>query len=198
MEPDILVVDLDEPGATRGECERFVNDHLWSRRIGVFDHFDARRAALAFELGCVAVCPFDSSVEHLIATITGEVESTSTRAVGVTAAELQRLGSLSPREVEVLHHLVDGTSAAEIAATLGITVHTVETHKRRAYAKLDVQSTARAVTLALAGGIGRIAPEPISGADTAASSQSSSARLSSSSNGSPSPPASTPQGTSTT
>ena len=154
-EPGILVVDLDEPGAGGDDLLSFVRDHAWSRRVGIFDRFDARRAALAFDLGCVALCSLDSSVRHLVDAISGEVASSSTRAVGVTAAELQLLGSLSPREVEVLAHMVEGEATAEIAEALGIAVHTVQTHKRRAYAKLDVQSTAQAVALAVAGGIGR-------------------------------------------
>ena len=47
---------------------------------------------------------------------------------------------LTPRETEVLVHLVRGESAGEIADALTISKSTVLTHTKRVYAKLDVHS----------------------------------------------------------
>ncbi|SMD21040.1 DNA-binding response regulator, NarL/FixJ family, contains REC and HTH domains [Kibdelosporangium aridum] len=51
---------------------------------------------------------------------------------------------LSARELEILALICAGCSAAEIAGELGISPHTVTNHKRRIFAKLDVQSRTQA------------------------------------------------------
>jgi DNA-binding CsgD family transcriptional regulator len=48
--------------------------------------------------------------------------------------------NLSPRETEVLWYLVNGRSATYIARELTISAHTVKTHIKRIYGKLDVHS----------------------------------------------------------
>jgi DNA-binding CsgD family transcriptional regulator len=56
---------------------------------------------------------------------------------------LQRLESLTPREVDVLCYLLGAQINREIAAELGITERTVKVHRGRAMEKLGVQSTAQ-------------------------------------------------------
>jgi DNA-binding NarL/FixJ family response regulator len=56
---------------------------------------------------------------------------------------------LTPREQEVLQALVAGQTMKAIAADFGVSFYTVDTHLRRIYAKLDVQSRTHAVTKAL-------------------------------------------------
>ena len=56
---------------------------------------------------------------------------------------------LTPRETEVLRLIARGFSNKEIAARLGITVKTVETHRARSMEKLDLQSRAGIVRLAI-------------------------------------------------
>lgn len=53
-------------------------------------------------------------------------------------------GPLSPREREVLIHLAQGFSIADIAYTLGITHHTVGDHVKNIYRKLKISSRAEA------------------------------------------------------
>ena len=52
---------------------------------------------------------------------------------------------LTPREIDVLHLLACDCTYAEAAARLGISPHTVVTHIKNAYRKLDVHSAAAAV-----------------------------------------------------
>ena len=54
-------------------------------------------------------------------------------------------GPLSDQEARVLRAIADGTSTAEMAEDLGITEHTVRTHVKRIFAKLQVHSKAEAV-----------------------------------------------------
>jgi DNA-binding NarL/FixJ family response regulator len=60
---------------------------------------------------------------------------------------------LAPRELEVLQAVATGLSTEEAAARLGISVHTVRTHLKRALGKLGVRSKLEAVLVALKGGL---------------------------------------------
>ncbi|WP_250030961.1 alpha/beta fold hydrolase [Paractinoplanes maris] len=63
-------------------------------------------------------------------------------------------GGLTPREREVLDLLVAGHSNAELAARLGIAVHTVERHLAAVYRKLGVRGRTAAVAHVLRGSSG--------------------------------------------
>ena len=63
---------------------------------------------------------------------------------------------LSERELSVLRFLPTNLSAAEIGSELFLSVHTVKTHMRKLYAKLDVHTRAEAVQCARA--LGLLAP----------------------------------------
>jgi DNA-binding NarL/FixJ family response regulator len=60
---------------------------------------------------------------------------------------------LTRREVEVLHLLAGGASNQEIAATLVISVHTVERHLANIYAKIGARRRADATRYALRHGL---------------------------------------------
>jgi DNA-binding CsgD family transcriptional regulator len=55
------------------------------------------------------------------------------------------LAVLTPREVDVLRLVANGCTYSQAAAQLGISPHTVVTHIKNAYRKLDVHSAAAAV-----------------------------------------------------
>lgn len=50
---------------------------------------------------------------------------------------------LTPRETQVLNHLVAGKSNKEIAAVLGISARTIEDHKAQLYRKWGVRNLAQ-------------------------------------------------------
>jgi DNA-binding CsgD family transcriptional regulator len=56
---------------------------------------------------------------------------------------------LTEREADVLRLLARGRSYAQAASELGVSAHTVSTHVKNAYRKLDVHSAAAAVLQAV-------------------------------------------------
>lgn len=56
---------------------------------------------------------------------------------------------LTPREVSILVLLSEGRSQREVAAALNISPHTVDSHVRKIYRKLDVRSQTAAVAKAI-------------------------------------------------
>jgi FixJ family two-component response regulator len=65
---------------------------------------------------------------------------------------IERLGSLTTREGEVLEGVVSGKSNKELAAELGISVKTVEVHRAHVMEKMAVDSVAKLTALCLASG----------------------------------------------
>lgn len=56
---------------------------------------------------------------------------------------------LTPRESQVVQLLGRGCTYYEVAARLGVSLHTVTSHVKNAYRKLDVHSAAAAVMRAI-------------------------------------------------
>jgi RNA polymerase sigma factor (sigma-70 family) len=71
------------------------------------------------------------------------------------AEQQHRLEALTPREREVMEHLVEGRANKETADALGLSVRTVEGHRARLMEKLGANSLAELVRIKLA-----IDPEP--------------------------------------
>jgi FixJ family two-component response regulator len=65
-----------------------------------------------------------------------------------------RLVRLSPRELEVMNHVIKGRLNKQIAADLNIGVKTVKVHRGRVMAKMKVRSVAQLVHLCDALGVG--------------------------------------------
>ena len=61
----------------------------------------------------------------------------------------QRDYGLTAREKEILQFMVEGHIKKEIAARIGLSVHTVNTHMRNIYDKLQVNTVNGAVAKAL-------------------------------------------------
>lgn len=60
---------------------------------------------------------------------------------------------LTPREVDVVRLLSQGCSYSQVADRLGISEHTVTSHIKNAYRKLDVHTSAAAVFRAMSQGL---------------------------------------------
>ena len=60
---------------------------------------------------------------------------------------------LSPREIEVMHLVVQGLTNREIAQRLGIGEVTVKTHNQRLFEKLGVRNRTELVARVLSGGM---------------------------------------------
>jgi DNA-binding NarL/FixJ family response regulator len=68
-------------------------------------------------------------------------------------SDLVAAPSLTPRQREVIQLVAEGKSIKEIAASLGISVKTVEYHKARIMSELDLHTTADLTKFAIARGI---------------------------------------------
>jgi DNA-binding CsgD family transcriptional regulator len=62
-------------------------------------------------------------------------------------------GRITPRETEVLALLAEGLANKEIAARLGVTIHTAKFHVESLLRKLEAVNRAEAVTEGIRGGL---------------------------------------------
>lgn len=62
--------------------------------------------------------------------------------------------ALSPRQMQVLHHIAQGCTYAGTARRIGISVHTVDGYLREIRAKADARTHADLIRLAVALGLG--------------------------------------------
>ena len=119
---------------------------LWQRLDAPYD---AARVRVAIAQACRALGDDD----------TAELETAAARrvfeALGAAPALADLDGGaagsshgLSPRELEVLHHVVGGRTNREIADQLGISERTVDRHVSNLYTKLDVSTRAAATAWA--------------------------------------------------
>ena len=67
--------------------------------------------------------------------------------------------TLTPRELAVVRLLGSGCSYEQVAAQLGISPHTVVTHIKNAYRKLEVHTAAGAVMRAVQLGLLEVVPQ---------------------------------------
>jgi DNA-binding NarL/FixJ family response regulator len=101
------------------------------------------------------ILPTDASVDELGAAVhalsQGLIVGTSALLFERESEPLSR-GPLTEREAEVLGLLSKGLANKQIAATLGISEHTVKFHVSSIYAKLNVTNRTEAVREGLRGG----------------------------------------------
>lgn len=72
-----------------------------------------------------------------------EIDAKRRRDRAARAVVEENLRKLTPREREIVEHIVAGTRNKVIAAKLGIEMRTVEIHRERAFKKMGVKSAAQ-------------------------------------------------------
>jgi DNA-binding NarL/FixJ family response regulator len=166
--PDVLLTDLDLPDGSGLELIRLVRARGAGTQSMVITVFgDEQHVVAAIQAGALGYLLKDATAESIGRSILELVEGGSPMSPPVARYLLQRFATsprpeqveatvtaeLSPREREVLTYIVKGFSYAEIARLLGLSTHTVATHVRRIYGKLEVHSRGEAVYEALATGL---------------------------------------------
>jgi FixJ family two-component response regulator len=97
--------------------------------------------------------------ELLSAIVRAEEQDTAARAAADRQKSVDnRLSRLTPREREVLDHVVLGALNKQIAAILGTVEKTIKVHRGRMMAKMEVRSVADLVRLV---GQSSVGPQPV-------------------------------------
>ena len=161
LQPDVVLLDIEADRS--GLPPLPILDHGLPI-IALIDRPEADWTASALRSGVKAVLPREIGVEELVPAIQAayaglvllDPEVTLTLASGVPRSSRDgpiALGTLTPREIEVLRMLAEGLGNKEMASGLGISNHTVKFHISSILDKLGASSRTEAVTLGIRMGI---------------------------------------------
>lgn len=147
-----LLLDVRMPGMSGLELQ----DKLRQRRcdlpiIIITGHADVPMAVQAIRNGAVDLIEKPFREQVLLDAITHAVRNgeTARRQRVEHAATRERLKRLTPREYEVLNLIIDGKQNKGIAAVLGLSHKTVESHRTRIMKKMEATTVADLVRMAL-------------------------------------------------
>ena len=154
--PGCVLVDLRMPGMSGLDLQRRIRDNDWPAPvIIVTGHADVPTAVRAMEAGAAGFIEKPFSRRRLLERIQLAIEQDAqTRRERSQRAEIvARLAQLTTRQREVMNLVVAGKMTKEIAARLGASARTVEVHRKQVMAKMQVESLAELVTIAVRHGL---------------------------------------------
>jgi DNA-binding NarL/FixJ family response regulator len=155
-QPDIVLMDIDLPGASGIDCVRRLKPALARTRFVMLTAFDDPESIFeALAAGAIGYILKRSAAADLVAALRDVVAGGSPMTSSVARKVVmsfqrppqgaQEIDLLSLRENQVLRLLAQGKMYKEIADELGITSNTVSCYIRRIYEKLHVRSRMEAV-----------------------------------------------------
>jgi len=162
--PGCVVLDLSMPEVTGLELQEKLTA-LGHERAVVFisGHGDIPSSVRAMKGGAVDFLtkPFDD-VDFLAAVKAAVGRDLYLRAMRAERGAIrQRLAALTPREHEVLLHVVAGRINKQIAADLGTVEKTIKVHRARIMDKMGVDSMAELARLCERAGVGSTPNKPL-------------------------------------
>jgi len=154
--PGCLLLDLAMPGLNGLELQQalIASGHEPSI-VFLTGHGDIPMSVQAMKGGAVDFLTKPVNDDDLLEAVRAAIEKDCLhRRTRAEVAEIQqRLATLTPREREVMEHLISGQLNKQIAADLGIVEKTIKVHRARVMEKMKVQSMAELVRLAGRAGI---------------------------------------------
>jgi len=167
LQPDIVILDIGMPKLNGLEAARQITKKAPEARVLILSmHADEVHITKAVEAGAAGYLVKDSADRELVNAVTATAEGKSyfsPAAAAVLLAEYRRTLAqrgvtdryelLSDREREVLQLMAEGRSTKAIAAELGVSPATIETHRAHVFEKLDLHSVAEAVLYAVRRGL---------------------------------------------
>ena len=161
--PDVIVTDLAMPGMSGLEAlHRLRADKIPAKVIVLTMHADAQLAAEVLRAGASGFVVKHAAGKELVAAIHEALRGGTYVTPQLSSDVLHRLaehgpagpGPLTTRQREVVSLLAAGRTMKEVAAALGLSPRTVETHKYQIMETLGLKTTADLIRYAIAQGLG--------------------------------------------
>ncbi|TLN19757.1 response regulator transcription factor [bacterium] len=159
LAPEILILDISMPILDGFEVTKALRQRGTDVKILMLSmHNDPVSVKKAMNMGVDGYVLKEEAFETLITAIEQVSQGNRFISKGARASlgskHVEEAGSvLSPRELEIVKYVAEGLTNKEIAAKLGISVKTVETHRQRVMEKLGFHKAAELVRYAFENGI---------------------------------------------
>jgi len=166
IRPNVVIMDVTMPDMNGIEAARkIVTEVPGVKVIALSMHSDRRFVLGMLEAGASGYlmkdCAFDELAKAVRSVATGQTYLSPSIADVLVKGYLDKVNEkisvarspLTEREREILQLLAEGRSSKEIAAHLGVSVKTVETHRRNMMQKLNMRSVAELTKYAIREGL---------------------------------------------
>ncbi|HET6352636.1 MAG TPA: response regulator transcription factor [Coriobacteriia bacterium] len=166
LRPDLVLMDIGMPVLNGMEATRQIVERVPESRVIVLSgHSEQRFVTEALQAGAAGYvlkdAEFDELAQAVDAVAAGGVflsPSVQAAIVDEFAGREPRMRGVSPRsltarEREVLQLIAEGLTTKQVASKLGLSVKTVETHRRQVMEKTNANSVADLVRYAIREGI---------------------------------------------
>jgi two-component system nitrate/nitrite response regulator NarL len=152
--PQVVLMDINMPKLNGIEAIELFRSVIPDVRIVMLSMHDSKEYISSSVMrGAAGYVLKDVSTDEIVKAIETVANGGSYFSTGVSEILMDRAsnddGALTPREKETLTHIAAGKSNREMAAILGISESTVETHRKKLKRKLGISSTAGLIRYAL-------------------------------------------------
>ncbi len=158
-QPTVAVIDISMPRLNGIEVVRRIRESLPATRcLALTVHDEEEYVVHVVKAGASGYLVKDSAAAELVEAVRALAAGQGyfgPQAANILAEQYRKpdsggdpYGSLTPREREVFHLVVEGLTTKEIAKELGVSVKTADNHRTRVMDKLDVRNVAQLVRFA--------------------------------------------------
>jgi DNA-binding NarL/FixJ family response regulator len=166
--PDLALLDIGMPELNGLEAApRVARESPRTRVVILSMHADEKHVAQALRAGVAGYLLKDSFADELPVLIRAVLRGETYLSPGISKQVVEALRSrmspetaepslpdpLTARQREILQLVAEGQSTKEIAATLGLSVKTVETHRTQIMNRLQIRDVAGLVRYAIRAGL---------------------------------------------